>query len=178
MGARRETVPWRRAGVRIASGVAVAACAAVAAVAVILPPPARADARRPLEREPGAGRVAPRDGPIVPRQLSVTTVPEATARLRSLVTPAAVPAPVARCTGPGQVSGTLNLNLATQEELERLPGIGPAKAQRILAWRARNVRFRQVRDLRRVKGFGRKTVLRLAPYLTVEGATTLQGGER
>ncbi|HUS65885.1 MAG TPA: ComEA family DNA-binding protein [Kofleriaceae bacterium] len=145
--------------------MAVAACAAVAAVAVVLPPPARADARRPLEPMPGAGRVAPRDGPWG-------------GAMSSPGPPAPIAAPIARCQGPGELSGTLNLNLATQEELERLPGIGPAKAKRILEWRARHARFRHVRDLRRVKGFGRKTVLRLAPYLTVDGSSTLQGGER
>jgi competence protein ComEA len=60
------------------------------------------------------------------------------------------------------------LNSAGRAELEELPGIGPAKAQRILDWRARHGRFRRIVDLRRVDGFGRKTVLRLAPYLILD----------
>lgn len=170
MGATRaeDGRRWRRAVVRVASGVALAGCCAVAAAAVLLPPPARADARRPAERGPDATSTASaRDGPLWPA---------------GLFPPAGVPrpapvAPPVPCEG-GALSGTLNLNTATQEELERLPGIGPSKAQRILAWRQRHARFRHVRDLRRVKGFGRKTVLRLAPYLVVEGATTLRGGSR
>ena len=59
----------------------------------------------------------------------------------------------------------VDLNAAGQAELETLPGIGPAKAQRILAWRARNGPFRRAIDLRRVRGFGRRSVQRLLPYL-------------
>jgi len=45
---------------------------------------------------------------------------------------------------------------------------GMKQAQRILDWRARHGRFRRIVDLRRVKGFGRKTVLRLAPFLVLD----------
>lgn len=70
--------------------------------------------------------------------------------------------------------GRVNLNTATAEQLERLPGIGPAKAERIVAFRARHGPFKRVVDLRRVKGFGRKTLKRLAPFLDIKGATTLE----
>lgn len=69
--------------------------------------------------------------------------------------------------------GRVNLNTASADELERLPGIGPAKAERIIAFRARHGPFKRVVDLRRVKGFGRKTLKRLEPFLDVKGATTL-----
>ncbi len=72
----------------------------------------------------------------------------------------------------------VNLNSATERELDLLPGIGPAKAQRIVAWRARNGRFRRIKDLRRVKGFGRKTVLKLFPHLTLDGPTTAIARDR
>ncbi len=75
-----------------------------------------------------------------------------------------------------QVTGRLNLNTATVAELMLLPGIGPAKAERIVAWRKRNGTFRRVADLRRVKGFGYRTVKRLEPHLDVKGDTTLRGG--
>ena len=71
------------------------------------------------------------------------------------------------------VSGRLNLNTAAPAQLELLPGIGPAKAQRIVAWRQKNGGFRRVADLRKVKGFGYKTVRKLEPYLDVKGDTTL-----
>ena len=72
-----------------------------------------------------------------------------------------------------EVTGKLNLNTATEEQLMLLPSIGPAKAERILAWRKKNGSFRRTADLRRVKGFGYKTFKRLEPYLDIKGETTL-----
>jgi competence protein ComEA len=60
------------------------------------------------------------------------------------------------------------LNLATAEELQRLPGIGPKKAQAILALRQRMGRFRQIEDLMKVKGIGRATVKRLRPKVRID----------
>lgn len=73
-----------------------------------------------------------------------------------------------------ELTGKLNLNTATEDQLMLLPGIGPAKAERIVAWRKRNGGFRRTADLRRVKGFGYKTFKRLEPFLTVKGETTLK----
>ncbi len=70
--------------------------------------------------------------------------------------------------------GRLNLNNATKAELERLPGIGDAISDRILAWREKHVRFHRVVDLRRVRGIGPVTLEKLRPYLTVIGPTTLR----
>lgn len=75
-----------------------------------------------------------------------------------------------------RVTGKLNLNTATAAELMLLPGIGPAKAERVVAWRKRNGTFRRVVDLRRVKGFGYRTVKRLEPNLDIKGETTLRAG--
>jgi competence protein ComEA len=69
--------------------------------------------------------------------------------------------------------GKLNLNTASGEQLEMLPGVGPAKSERILEYRQKNGKFRRVQDLRRVKGFGYKTLQKLAPYLAVDGENTL-----
>lgn len=76
-------------------------------------------------------------------------------------------------TGGKTLRGKLNLNTATEAELVMLPGVGPAKARRIIESRTKEGRFRRVRDLRRVKGIGAKTLQKLEPYLTVEGTTTL-----
>ncbi|MDR6970448.1 helix-hairpin-helix domain-containing protein [Leifsonia shinshuensis] len=60
-------------------------------------------------------------------------------------------------TGSAPPAGaTVNLNTATQAELETLPRIGPALAQRILDWRQANGRFAQVTDLMKVTGIGQK----------------------
>lgn len=52
--------------------------------------------------------------------------------------------------------GRIDLNAATQADLETLPRIGPALAQRILDWREENGRFRAVQDLMAVPGIGEK----------------------
>ena len=70
--------------------------------------------------------------------------------------------------------GRLNLNNATKAELEKLPGIGDAISDRILAWREKHERFHRVVDLRRVRGIGPVTLEKLRPYLTVIGPTTLR----
>ncbi|WP_437763953.1 helix-hairpin-helix domain-containing protein [Sorangium sp. So ce281] len=66
--------------------------------------------------------------------------------------------------------GKVVLNLATEADLRRLPGIGPAKAAAILALRARLKRFRKVDDLLRVKGLGRRSLKRLRPLVLVDPA--------
>ena len=72
------------------------------------------------------------------------------------------------------LSGKLNLNTATEEQLMLLPTVGPAKAERIVTWRKKNGGFRRTADLRRVKGFGYKTFKRLEPFLDIKGETTLK----
>jgi len=75
---------------------------------------------------------------------------------------------------PGKaIAGKLNLNTASEDQLMLLPTVGPAKAERIVAWRKKNGGFKRIADLRRVKGFGYKTFKRLAPFLTIKGETTL-----
>jgi len=56
----------------------------------------------------------------------------------------------------GAAAGLVNLNTAGQTELETLPRIGPALAQRILDWRAANGRFSATTDLLKVTGIGDK----------------------
>ena len=61
----------------------------------------------------------------------------------------------------------VDLNHASEEELCELPGIGPARAQAILAFRAAHGGFSSVSQLLRVKGFGRAMLKRLRPLLTL-----------
>ena len=67
----------------------------------------------------------------------------------------------------------LNLNTATAEDLEALPGIGPVMAQRLVQFRQTHGPFKDVEDLLAVSGIGEKKLARLKPYLVVlspEGA--------
>jgi comEA protein len=72
------------------------------------------------------------------------------------------------------LTGTLNINIASAAELVKLPGIGPKKATLIVRWRKNHGKFGRVVDLRRVKGFGKKSVQKLLPYLSVSGKSTLR----
>jgi competence protein ComEA len=64
--------------------------------------------------------------------------------------------------------GKVILNLATEEDLRRLPGVGPTRAKAILALRARLKKFARVEDLLRVKGLGRRSLARLRPLVRVD----------
>jgi competence protein ComEA len=68
-------------------------------------------------------------------------------------------------------SAPINLNTATQAQLESLPGIGPKAAQRILEYRQKNGNFKKTEDLMNVKGIGEKSFLKLKPLLTVSDRT-------
>ncbi len=87
------------------------------------------------------------------------------------------PRPAARSATTAQASsskaGVVNLNQATETELTRLPGIGPSRAQAIIALRDRMKRFKRIEDIMRVKGIGRRTFRKLRPMLALEGPTTL-----
>jgi len=73
--------------------------------------------------------------------------------------------------------GRIRINDAGEADLERLPGIGPALARRILDSRAREGPFESVRDLRRVKGIGPKIAARLEPMISFARAAPEGGAE-
>jgi competence protein ComEA len=91
--------------------------------------------------------------PVAAAQQAKAPAPETKAARASK----AAPAPTA----------PINLNTATQAQLESLPGVGPKAAQRILEYRKQNGSFKKIEDLMNVKGFGEKTFLKLKPMLTV-----------
>jgi competence ComEA-like helix-hairpin-helix protein len=67
----------------------------------------------------------------------------------------------------GSADSPLDLNRATTRDLERLPGIGPALAERIVASRERAGRFASIEDLQRVPGLGRTKLRRLHDLITI-----------
>lgn len=73
----------------------------------------------------------------------------------------------------GATVGQVNINTASVQELQRLPRVGPALAQRIVDFRTSNGPFKTPDELTRVKGIGEKSILNLKPYITVNGQTTL-----
>jgi len=67
-----------------------------------------------------------------------------------------------------QQSTKINLNTATLAELDSLPGIGPALAQRIIDWRDANGGYEVVEDIKKVKGIGDSVFEGLKNQITVE----------
>ncbi|KQW52528.1 hypothetical protein ASC77_24440 [Nocardioides sp. Root1257] len=80
----------------------------------------------------------------------------------------AAPAGGATAATAGAPGGPLvNLNAATQSELEALPEVGPVTAQSILAWRTEHGGFSSVDELLEVDGIGDATLAQITPYVTV-----------
>lgn len=71
-----------------------------------------------------------------------------------------------------EITGVVNLNTATAQQLDLLPGVGAKAARRIMEHRAKTP-FAKVEDLRKVKGFGPKKMEKLKPHLSTSGPTTI-----
>lgn len=68
---------------------------------------------------------------------------------------------------PAAPAPLVNLNTATAADLEKLPGVGPATAARIIEYRQKNGSLKKVEELMNVQGIGEKTFLKLKPLVTV-----------
>jgi len=87
---------------------------------------------------------------------------------------------------PGSKSGTkpktpdhaIDPNLASRADLETLPGIGPVLAQRIIDYRRAYGPYKNIADLRKVSGIGRKKLERMKPYLTIAAKRGTADGRR
>lgn len=69
----------------------------------------------------------------------------------------------------------ININSASEAELDKLPGIGPVKAKAIIEERKKNGPFKSIEDIKRVKGIGDATLEKLKSEITVTGTSTLRG---
>ncbi|MDX1641429.1 MAG: helix-hairpin-helix domain-containing protein [Balneolaceae bacterium] len=67
-----------------------------------------------------------------------------------------------------QSNELININTASNEQLQNLPGIGPAYAARIVAWRQENGVFTSKDQLLEIKGIGDKRLARIKPLITLE----------
>ena len=66
-------------------------------------------------------------------------------------------------------TGKINVNIATEEELVMIPGIGEETAKRIIEYRTKYGIFFSLDELTKVKGIGKSTVEKIRPYATVGG---------
>jgi competence protein ComEA len=64
----------------------------------------------------------------------------------------------------------VDINTATQSELEAVKGVGPAKAKAIIDYRTANGNYKSLEELDKVKGFGKASIEKLKPELTVSPA--------
>lgn len=95
--------------------------------------------------------------------LTIATLP-----VHAQATPQAQEATVRQAPKPAPAEAVvINLNSATAAELEKLPGVGPATAARIVEYRQKNGAFKKIEDLMNVRGIGEKTFLNLKPLITV-----------
>ena len=69
--------------------------------------------------------------------------------------------------------GVVNVNTATAAQLQLLPRIGPAMAERIIEFRETNGPFNTADELLAVRGIGSRSLELMRPYIVTEGKTTL-----
>mgnify|MGYP003385276577 CR=1 FL=1 len=113
-------------------------------------------AAKSLEGAPSANTLSP--GPAALMSLAPVSVP----------TDSQAMAPAARRSH----QGLLDLNRATEQDFDALPGIGPKLAERILAHRQSVGAFHSLDELRAVKGIGKKKFERIRPLVTVTPETS------
>jgi len=134
---------------------------AIAAAGGFAPPAARAAVNLAAPLADGQQLHVPAEGEAVGAVAGAGGIPgvgEASAGSVGSATGGGAPNPVLAA-GSGQ---PININLASAADLETLPGIGPALASRIVAYRAANGPFKSADDLLAVPGIGEKTLARFA----------------
>jgi competence protein ComEA len=95
--------------------------------------------------------------------------PVATAAPTAIVAAAAAPAPTTPAPqGRATPDDPVYLNQATLADLHRLPGVGPKRAEAILALRTKLGHFHQIEDLLKVKGIGRSSLRKLRPLVRLD----------
>jgi len=66
------------------------------------------------------------------------------------------------------IHGKININTASADELDLLPGVGPVYAQRIIDYRKKNGPFKTISGIQNVSGIGPKTFEKLKELVTVK----------
>jgi competence protein ComEA len=113
-----------------------------------------------------AAIVADGDQLVVPRRDGSSSIASETGSSTAKAgSPKKHDSPSGKLKNPGE--GTVNINTANAEELQRLPGIGPAMAARVLAYRKEIGRFTAVEQLLEVSGIGEKRLAQLKPFVRI-----------
>lgn len=122
------------------------------------------DAEHIIEAQPGGDiQNSPAVSPAVTLAEAKAMMAPSTERMRSLRPP---------------VAEQLDLNTATEQDLEALPGIGPVLAERIVEYRQSRGGFRDVTQLRHVKGIGKKKFERIRTIVRVTPVSMHQRRDR
>jgi len=99
-------------------------------------------------------------------------------RMRALLSALALGLALAAASAPAfaaeKLSGVVNVNTASAEQLTLLPGIGDARAREIVAARQKQGGFKRIEDLLAIKGIGEASLAKLRPYVSLSGETTLR----
>ena len=99
-------------------------------------------------------------------------------RTRALLSALAIGLVLAAGTAPAlavdKLSGVVNVNTASADQLALLPGIGAARAREIIAARQQRGGFKRVEDLLAIKGIGETSLAKLRPYVSLQGDSTLR----
>lgn len=113
--------------------------------------------------------IAAAGGPTDAADLAAVNLARVVADGEQLRVPLVGEVPPAGSPGAGGAAtdGRININTADTAGLEQLPGVGPAIAARIIAWREQNGPFRSVDELSAVSGIGQKTLDGLRDQATV-----------
>jgi competence protein ComEA len=175
VGLRAGPAASRPAPAALASTLAPEAPPEPAPVSVVAPSvvaPADAAMAKP-QRSPDAGRTPAQNDERAPEPGGATTQKgERAPEPEGATTQKGERAPEAAGAAPSVAGilpdGRVVLNVASEQELTQLPGVGPARAKAIFALRSRLGRFRSLNDLRRVKGIGRRSLERLRSHAVLD----------
>jgi competence protein ComEA len=175
----RESVWLEPAAKLLGMGMLLGVLAAIGVVATTYAQPGR-----PLPEGPSALAAALGSSWLKPTPAEPSARPgsprarELAETARSPVSSAALAVPAGPSLGtggahPGATSGVLGdgrivLNVASAQELTRLPGVGMRRAEAIVALRTKLKRFKQPTDLLRVKGIGPRGLKRMLPHLVLD----------